>query len=265
MDFNKLLENPELIHQYIAPNLLNHTIYICGSIAEGFGNSKSDIDVYVIAEELPLLDSVEGRLIFHEKYKIHNIQLDMSRIDIEYWTWQEVMRLQRILEDYKISGDKLKLTEEEIDYLHRLKFAKPLYNEKLFLKLISDTRFDQFDRGLVIAHINIYSGLIEDIEGCLVDGDHYTALAACKLLLDRAIDAYLCSRGETNARPKWRLRKLIRAFSGESDVFQKYMKYQYLTDLRPETIRKHVEEVLLFCQQVVIEAQEVLEVKLDEV
>lgn len=258
MNFSTIVEQPELVQEYLACDPVRSTVYICGSTAEGFGNSKSDIDIYVIGTELPDLHNADGRVIDCGTYKINNQIIGSARIDIEYWTFREVKRLQKVLEDYKIGGDKLKLNEEEIDFLHRLKFAIPLFGQELFHEMRASTRFDQFDRGLVISHINIYSGLVEDIDGCMADGDLYTALTASRLLLDRAIDAFLASRGETNARPKWRMRKLLRAFGEDSEVFKNYMRLQFLVSADKEQIKQHVEDVLMYCQHIVIKSQDIL-------
>lgn len=254
----EILRKPELLEEYIVKINEEYTVYICGSILEGFGNEKSDIDIYVLLDELPDELKQEGRIKKNKDNVIHNILFDNYRLDIEYWTIDKLRNLQKVLKHFELDGDTIELSEDEIDFIHRIKYAVPLINAELFELLKQEIDFDKFNKSLLIKQINLYQNSVEDIEGCLESSDFYTAIMTSKLALDRSIDSLLCSKGETNPRVKWRLRKLIRAFGENSNTFKEYLSLQQIPQVKKNSVEEYVEKVLTFGSGLIISAQQEL-------
>ncbi|HFJ9434346.1 nucleotidyltransferase domain-containing protein [Bacillus thuringiensis] len=252
----EILKKPNFLEEYIVKTSGDYTVYVCGSILEGFGNEKSDVDVYVLLDELPSELGEEGRIRKNKDNVIHNILFDNYRLDIEYWTIEKLSKLQNVINQFELDGDTIKLSEDEIDFIHRIKYAIPVINKDLFKLLEQKIDFDKFDKALLVKQINLYQSSVEDVEGCLESEDLYTAIMTSRLALDRSIDSLLCSKGETNPRVKWRLRKLMRAFGENSNIFKEYLSLQEIPEIHKTAVEEYVDRVLTLCSELIITAQQ---------
>ena len=75
------------------------TIYLSGSIFEGFGNHKSDIDVFIIYKnEKPVPEYIPSEKQFHSSSNgvdIFDFIYKNKRYDVEYWEYKKVEKIIR--------------------------------------------------------------------------------------------------------------------------------------------------------------------------
>lgn len=234
-------------------------VYIAGSIMEGFGNKTSDIDVYVIVNgELDSSTNInallKGRSLKTENQFVNNFIEDGIRYDYEYWTFEEWETILNKLNKLYLneSDDFNALSSKEYDLLHRLKYAEPIFNEDEFNTLKTNIKFDNLNKYCASNKSELYSNILEDIEGALLSEDIMSSLIMSRMLLDETLSGYIGFYGETNPNKKWLYRKLSNYAQKQDDkeLLEKYL--MFLTSpksLDKDTVIKYVKDVVRFCQQ----------------
>lgn len=222
-------------------------VYLTGSIVEGFGNSSSDLDFYVIT-----------RAPLHNRPQIVIENLESLRLDIEYWEYDRVLRLAEKIDRMELNNpDKMPdlLSDAEADFCHRLKIAVPAQNGIGFEELRNHFDFKKFNEGMTIRYIRLYEGWAEDALGALESRDEGTACFVARRCLEAAMDAYLASRGETYARDKWRFRKMERQLEPGHEWTAKFWRLSLPGIEVRQNLGAYVEECLFFANQLIMEAQ----------
>ncbi|EST52168.1 hypothetical protein T458_24430 [Brevibacillus panacihumi W25] len=260
----KVLVTPETITKMISSIDINSSlVYVAGSIAEGFGNVKSDVDIYVIChdENLDRLKnqfSSNDAVLQVEQCVVWNVRVDGVRYDFEFWSWNcfndMINRLNKL--DFKTENYLDRLTYSEFDLLHRLKFAKPLVNPTTFYNIYEKIEFENLNYYSVVTSSERYAGLLEDLQGSIISEDIGSAVVMARLLLDVVVNSYLSVYGETNPNPKWMFRKIKRyqQTTGDHTLLDKYQSYlispEYINDSK-----KYVKEVVKYCQELNLRVQ----------
>lgn len=236
-------------------------VYFAGSLAEGIGNEYSDIDVYVITSDLPDSSKMEGRVDNKENYLINNFFLKDRRVDVEYWDIKEVEEIIEKLKKSEMYSNQFLLNDDEIDFLHRFKYAIPIKGEENYFEIKNKIEFQNFDMGLTYKFLGLYEGTIEDIEGCIIGEDYSTALKCVSIALDRILQAYLCSMSETNPRNKWIFRKLKKVET-EEFIHKVYKMYTFPETISINNVTEYIHKVLSFTSTMSIKIQQQYKVKL---
>lgn len=208
---NELIENDEI------QELMNFSqcqcVYVAGSIMEGFGNEKSDIDLFFIGKGLPtksiirkIINLFKGYNVFYSKEKIV-ITAKYKEIDFDL-----EFHMERDVLEYidSINKKTAKKKDSFIDFIHRLKFAESIYNTPYFDSLYKKIDFnlynDIFPRSISL----FYAIKSTDVEGAYREKDYQTSFFMAWSLLEDCIDSYLALYGETNPNSKWRIKKINR-------------------------------------------------------
>jgi hypothetical protein len=176
-----------------------------GSIVEGLGNSKSDIDLLLLTARDP------GELPAHDE-----IGLVISRclIDLRIlrtsWLDEVVGRLRRCgLARWEVTHP-VKFTPDERSLLHRLLHGRVLNNgeqEPLDARLPSRAELARLK--LQVAR-QMGRTIQVDMAGYWESGDYRSLVFAAQELLGHAVDALTAGHEVTNPTPKWRHRLLDR-------------------------------------------------------
>lgn len=239
-------------------------VYMAGSIMEGFGNATSDIDVYVICDDFSTTLNNECNRDFHIKkddYLIRNVIENEVRYDFEYYTWSKFDSLIDKINSLNFQTDEhlVKMSENDIDFLHRLKHGKPVVNEEKFNNIKKRVNFNNLSKYLVVVYVEKYDGFLEDLEGALESKDYGTAFILTRLLLEHSLLAYLAAYGETNPSRKWIYRKLKRYQENhdENTVLHKYMDLSGEKFVE-EDIEEYSARAINFTQKLIVKAQEIL-------
>ncbi|MGE9753186.1 nucleotidyltransferase domain-containing protein [Bacillus inaquosorum] len=227
------LNDKKIDKKIITDNILFENVkyvYLSGSIMEGFGNETSDIDVYVVVDgslEVKESEKFKGRSIINEDdHVINNFIHQGLRFDYEYITCKKWFQIIKKVEKLEIGNTgSAKLSSDEYDLLHRLKYANPILNKANFLKIQDSIDFQKLDLYIASVKSETYSNLLEDVEGALLSKDIKTAFIMTRLLIDETLNAFLAAFGETNPKNKWIFKKLsnyARNFN-ERDLVNTYM------------------------------------------
>lgn len=177
----------------------NDCLFAAGSLVEGLGTTKSDVDVLWLTELDPKLIPpaedltwVVGRcLVEVQAVALSTLNELLSRL--QAWSrlaWDTT-------HDAKFSFDERKL-------LHRFLHARPLHGDAAHLKPAAD------DLTRLKLHVaRQYSRTIQvDMVGNRDAGDLRSLVYAAQELLGHAVDALTAGYGFTNPIPKWRSRLL---------------------------------------------------------
>lgn len=260
-----ILENPEDILKYLNNQEVFH-VYLAGSLMEGFGNDRSDIDVYVICENIPQQfksnkDNVVESLLWDGENLVRNIVCNGIRYDFEYWTKENFHKLIDQLNniDFKTEGYISRFSDSEFDLLHRLKFGKALVDEEAFNKLHQSILFENLGFYQAITASEKFTSYVEDIQGATLSKDYGSAFFMVRRLLELAVTSYLAVHGETNPNIKWMYRKIVcyQERTGDKELLEKYLHFQtYPFD--ETTINLFVKEAMRFSQTLNIKTQNAL-------
>jgi predicted nucleotidyltransferase len=233
----------------------NQVIYLSGSIVEGFANSSSDIDIFVISDRSP----VGGSIIRKKHFAISIYYIEAQRIDFEYWAPKHIMdianRLRLTDVGREFVAEKLDLVEEL--FIHRLSIAVPLCNAEGLASWQSRFDFDKFRAYMVQQSIHRIDGALEDLSGMLDDADLETALFRARHVVELTVDAYCHHAGNTNGLPKWRSRILsnLPDTALTADVKNTFWRLQFPDGLalqqKPEACRVYVEACIAFANRIV--------------
>lgn len=187
--------------------------FVAGSLVEGFGNEKSDIDIFIICKTLPVKKKIDG---FFEIYPNSNVFYNKDKVvltfsfqetdfDIEFHLLSE---LKGAIEKNNIGA--IRTSDSYFDVLHRLKWSEPIMGEKNYSVIKSSVDYKFFSNAAVRYLSVMYSIKTTDIMGAYRAKDFRTAFFMSWSLLESCMDAFLSLHGETNPKNKWRIKKIER-------------------------------------------------------
>lgn len=229
-------------------------IFYGGSIAEGFSNNNSDIDLFVIA---PSEKKFELKTNIGDKKTAAFIE-NNKRYDIEFYSDLDIENLLKtIMIMEKDQEDELVLLNfEQVQLIKDLLIGIPLCQKNEFNKI--KDRFRQKENAITegLSRLNMlnYNNCLEDLQGFIQTDEVRMAYLRSLDLLNLAIDLFLSSNGELNTKPKWRLKKLER-LKNNKDVYTIYWSFISNGVNGDNNIRKNIDQILEFCSKILLEKQ----------
>lgn len=229
-------------------NLNSSLVYLGGSLAEGFGNETSDVDVYIVHDDL--------ETVFNPKRK--SIVIDGTRYDYQYYSWdwfnKTIDKLNKL--NFKTEDYLERLTEKECDLLHRFKHGIPLLNEEMFNDTYGSVHFDNLAFYQVVRLSESYSNSVEDIQGAYESKDWGTAFFRVRSLLETVVTSFLSSKGETNPKSKWLYRKIKRyqEKTGDFLLLERYLHFQTF-NYEEQNVNEYIRSCMQYCQEINLSAQ----------
>ena len=194
-------------------------VVLSGTLLEGFGNFHSDLDLYVIGDELPSKGpETPAKLVIREDGCVRRVNDTLGEaadilLDVQYYTFRELDTLVRSLRSlYQESTQSTQiyrktLHHEDEDLIHKLLTGKVLQDG------LGD--FDAariFDPGMFcfLKYRNEVGGYSEfrDLVGSWAAGDLDTCVYNTRGYLISQVSGMMFLAGSTNPRPKWFVRKL---------------------------------------------------------
>lgn len=185
-------------------NLLRNDVLLAvGSVAEGFGNKKSDLDLLLITPR-------EGTsLPVHDEY---GIVINKCLIDVRILPKKEVddllRKLHAVTEGHWDVTHAIKMTVEQRTLLHRL------YHGQLINTIENEHRWEVSPSLSELLRLKLHVARHEartvqvDLVGYRDSGDYRTLVHSAQHLLGQAIDALTACFELTNPVSKWRFRLL---------------------------------------------------------
>ncbi|MEK4957257.1 hypothetical protein [Bacillus sp. CH_442] len=245
-----------------------HTSFVCGSIFEGFGNKLSDVDIFILCEDIPKEEDIrftknEYDLKYYGDFGdkvVLNIIINGLSYDIEFWKTDRMLEIANSLSSEKFNiQNPPKLTKEEYDLFHKSKYAKPIFNESNFTNFQKKISYNNLGKLLADYSTNTYSGSMKDVQGAYASEDYVSSYFMARILLETTLPGYLAIKGETSAKEKWLYKKLLRYAKNYNDqemVAQFHSFYKVDLD-NEENIKTKIKEIMGFCQNLNEEIQEI--------
>lgn len=242
MDKIELLEGRVVVDK---AELLSHSrtsdgdvVILSGTLIEGIGNLYSDLDLYVIGEELPTKSpDVPAVLVVREDGRVRRINETLPDsadilLDVQYYTFRELDTLARSLSAlYQESRHHTRifrrtLHQEDEDLIHKLLTGTILRDGTG----VFDAR-KIFDPGTFcfLKYRNEVGGYEEfrDLVGTWSAGDLDTCLYNTRGYLISQVSGMMFLAGSTNPRPKWFVRRLAALGSEYSGLKDGVISWMY--------------------------------------
>lgn len=193
--------------------------FIGGSVADGFRNSWSDVDVYVITRRMPI-----GKLV--RDLKTHRVSVHIyreTRFDFEFWPRTALQVIETKLaraKDRTTLVQRLLSNAEEV-FAHRVNSRLlPLRGNVSKLRTRRLLSLLQYYQKLRAAYV--IEELHEDVIGMIDSKDWLSCVLRARDLVDASIDAYLHALGNTNPNRKWRTR-IAQELGINGAIFREYL------------------------------------------
>ncbi|ULO05920.1 hypothetical protein H1230_23115 [Paenibacillus sp. 19GGS1-52] len=188
-------------------------VFLSGSLIQGIGNSKSDLDVFVIKKEFHSLNDIEEIVYNNDDVKTTFVTVQGVNCDIEYWPEAVVESLLKQVkalnfEDLSIrTNNQIDIVGYSLDdvtsLLHRFIVSKPIFNQQSYFQ--ARNRLDQakFCKFMSRKLINSIDNDYDDILGNLEISQFETAYIIAHDALFKAVQAFLFSKQRTLDKKKW--------------------------------------------------------------
>jgi hypothetical protein len=184
------------------------SLLLIGSLAEGYSNASSDIDLIAIVPDI-------GRRF---RMTEHGFDLGDRPASVCYITESNLQRrLKRLDALYRAGGH---ITD---GVATRIASAVVLFDsEGVGHRLVSDAQRYMPSRAVLREMIRVAFGFLNDAVGSRLDGDFGTSTIMARAGASVAVDCILLVGGERNLKPKWHLRRLAKL--GATPVLDHYRK-----------------------------------------
>lgn len=211
-------------------------VVLSGTLLEGFGNLYSDLDLYVIGDELPTKGpDAPITLVIREDGCVRRINETLEDpadmlLDVQYYTFRELHTLARSL--CALYQEACQTTQIYRKTLHH-------EDEDLIHKLLTGTVLQDgtrdfsargiFDSGMFcfLKYRNEVGGYAEfrDLIGSWSAGDLDTCLYNTRGYLVSQVSGLMFLAGSTNPRPKWFVRRLLALPDEYRDIRESVMSW----------------------------------------
>jgi len=190
--------------------------FVGGSVTEGWAHSKSDLDVYVVADS-PIHPDTRILEVAHRQVDLPSPdiyicigQVAQFRADIELWTIDQLEQLASIFDSGTPSQEVAGVGGAERDLIYRLTSGTPLTGADFWRQWRSRFLSGHYRQYLAASKQLVAEGLAEDVAGMLDSGDVRSAALAAFNGAATAIEGVLASRGDFCVNRKWLSRRLER-------------------------------------------------------
>lgn len=235
-------------------------VFYSGSLARGWGNEGSDLDVHVVTEAPWPSSLIEHSAVILEPNTLSHEATTISgrRCDVEYWTTGQLEQLlEKVsLDAYeKDEGRWATMSQTEIGMLERLPYAVAA-DDGVWLR-------DVQERLAASAHRRVLTGIslrhadnfLEDAAGQLAAGDLDSAVLAARLAFNHTVDGLQAWNGQFGAAwPKWRARRMSLVES-PSLSYEQYWSIETMRTYDPANPGAWVESVIRLCQRVGLDVE----------
>jgi hypothetical protein len=171
--------------------------YVSGSLADGFGNSTSDIDLFGVYDgDVPHSHSTFAK---HQGISVQYVAFPRARVD----------ELIQQINLYKgMPGD---LSQTHLQFIHRLASGVSVAGYEFKLECLQQLDMNRFRHLCSAYHEFLASNKLVDAQGAATDENWDTMVFAVRAAVGHQLDALLAELGETTPNEKWRYDKAKRA------------------------------------------------------
>ena len=229
-------------------------VWAGGSLVRGWGNDRSDLDIYVVVKEPWQTGSaqIDSVALHPDTIPVDGTYVDKRRWDVEYWLEDQVDQLFA-----KVSADELesiqpagkRMMDPEVAFLQRFSHAAPIDKDEWLEERKRQLEASPLDSVMALRALHMMDIYTEDVVGQLDAGDVDSAVLTSKIAFRYAIDALLASHGEFGESPKWFARR-FRAANPPELGYDEYWAFETMRSFDPEAPERWVEEVLMLCRKI---------------
>jgi hypothetical protein len=230
-------------------------VVVAGTLVEGIGNYRSDIDVYVIAEDYPRSSTIDlsqhHRVLSTERdivrsgmtdrdvLLIHTVVPGTSvKVDVEFKRISDLKDLfAKIKEVFNYASKNLilltkRLNERDEILVHRLLNCIPLQGETQLKRLLTGISRDEY---LYIAYRWVASdfAILLDLAGAWEANELDRAVEFARENVIVQTSGYLRLRGITNLRRKW-LMTYLEQLPDSRELLEEFRRLMYLRGTEDE-------------------------------
>jgi hypothetical protein len=229
-------------------------VYAGGSLVRGWGNDRSDLDIYVIVAEPWRSDSaqIDTVALRPDTIPVEVLYVDKRRWDVEYWLESQVDQLFG-----KVAADQLeggqpagrRMTYPEVCFLERVGHAGLVDRDDWVHERQRQLEGSPVAEVMALRALHMMDVYTEDVVGQLAAGDVVSAVLTAKIALRYAVDALLASHGEFGESLKWFAHR-FRAADPPELGFDEYWALETMRSFDPAAPERWVEEVLMLCRRI---------------
>lgn len=240
-------------------------VYVSGSVIEGHGNKKSDLDIYVISHDI---ESVSSNT--NITYNSNGVLTAFSKInevscDIEYWDVRNLNNLITQLDNINLTDLNMRVFnslnvgtigfEDLLSFLHRFLKSQSIYNESIYNKYIDNLNDDTYFKISSLAHINLIDNFYDDITGNLQNEEYETALILANKTILKAMVVYLLGHKVSIDREKWLYIKLnqLSEYNFEAkNILDQFKELYFKSNLKTKSdYEEKTEQIIEFINKVI--------------
>jgi hypothetical protein len=178
-------------------------LFVSGSLVEGLGNAKSDLDLFLITRR----DNIQFTSLNDVTISAGDCLIDMRVL--------QYSAIEGLLKRFKNWAGRpqpprsaFEFTDEDRKLLHRVMIGRTLYGEAEFEELKCGLKQKDLARHKLDWASHMAATLQVDLAGLHAEGDRHSMLFVAEDLLGYTMDGLLAAYGNTNPNPKWRVRLL---------------------------------------------------------
>jgi hypothetical protein len=232
------------------------TVFLSGSLLEGFGNPSSDLDVFVVHSDRSYDLPKEGQSIHLGGALVNVDYSDCIRVDTEHWVKQDIIDVASALSNPMKS--ELEVFNgppmHSFELAHSIRMGHPISGADAFRRLFNMFDWDSVCSRLCKSFLATYDDAADDAAGAIEACDAGTALVTSRVAVGAAVDAYLAARGMTNSKPKWRFAKIN--MLPEREVLADYLSQELEHSADRAVIIRKAEDRIRYAAKVVHAALE---------
>lgn len=200
------LHDPELLERlrlFLGEEHSKNVAFIGGSLVEGFGNARSDIDVISVGDDEPTVTSFPNSQIIGNEHVIDVSSFEGTRVDSEIVSRRSVEKIISSVKDGIRNPGSITTTETTL--LKNIYVGIPLFRVDEALEWRASLDWASW-RSTLLRWCNLaYRGASEDAQGAIEAGNWWVAYYSSLYALDASIDALLISKGSMSMSGKWRM------------------------------------------------------------
>jgi predicted nucleotidyltransferase len=230
-------------------------VWVSGSLVRGWGNARSDLDVYVIAEERTTAAAPTTEVVALDPpgVPVKALYIGDRRLDIEYWLDDQVDQLLgkltwAALEDAGGAGEDL--TRTEWVFLDRISYGVSVHESGIdWLHRRRKQLRASACQSVRTAHcLTLADHFVEDALGQLDADDLRSATLSATMAFRSTIEGLLASHGRICAAEKWRARQMSEVEPPEITL-ERYWELETMRGYDEADPREWVRSTLEVCAE----------------
>lgn len=188
-------------------------IFLSGSLIEKIGNKFSDLDIFIITDDVSKL-VLSNYDYDHDDLKIIFKEYDGIKCDIEIYNEELIKDNIKILNDFDSEDKRILNIFTKIDtnlflsFIHRILTGKYIKNESELVKLVSQINLDKYFLILKRFYQNQIENSYDDLVGNFYEKNYMTVILIGNMILPTLMTYFLAKKKITIDRRKWAYEKL---------------------------------------------------------